>query len=99
MQRAFSSSRMRRTRGSAGPGTCREGYLVGTARSRRDALAAVRRNRPDLVLPVVTLTAKVEESDVLLVLGAGAEDSIEKPFRMPLRYTLGTVCCRILTVH
>lgn len=86
----------------------REGYQVGTARSGRDALAAVRRKRPDLVLldlmlpdmdgievckqlkynaetrriPVVMLTAKVEESDVVLGLGVGAEDYIEKPFRM-----------------
>lgn len=86
----------------------REGYQVGTARSGRDALAAVRRKRPDLVLldlmlpdldgievckqlkynaetrgiPVVILTAKAEESDVVLGLGVGAEDYIEKPFRM-----------------
>lgn len=86
----------------------REGYQVGTARSGRDALASVRRKRPDLVLldlmlpdldgievckhlkynaetrkiPVVMLTAKVEESDVVLGLGVGAEDYIEKPFRM-----------------
>jgi DNA-binding response OmpR family regulator len=86
----------------------REGYQVGTARSGRDALSAVRRKRPDLVLldlmlpdldgievckqlkynaetrgiPVVILTAKVEESDVVLGLGVGAEDYIEKPFRM-----------------
>ena len=86
----------------------REGYQVGTARTGRDALSAVRRKRPDLVLldlmlpdvdgievckqlkynadtraiPVVILTAKAEESDVVLGLGVGAEDYIEKPFRM-----------------
>lgn len=86
----------------------REGYQVATARSGRDALAAVKKKRPDLVLldlmlpdvdgievckqlkynaetrgiPVVILTAKSEESDVVLGLGVGAEDYIEKPFRM-----------------
>lgn len=86
----------------------REGYQVATARSGRDALSAVKRKRPDLVLldlmlpdvdgievckqlkynpdtraiPVVILTAKSEESDVVLGLGVGAEDYIEKPFRM-----------------
>lgn len=39
-------------------------------------------NAETRAIPVVILTAKAEESDVVLGLGVGAEDYIEKPFRV-----------------
>jgi two-component system alkaline phosphatase synthesis response regulator PhoP len=84
----------------------REGFTVGVAADGAKALAAIRRDRPDLVLldlmlpdvdgievcrrvrqdadlaatPVIMLTAKGEESDVVLGLGVGADDYVTKPF-------------------
>jgi DNA-binding response OmpR family regulator len=84
----------------------REGYEIRTAGSGTEALRAVERERPALVLldlllpgvdgldvcrrlrsnpetqdvPIVMVTAKTEESDVVLGLGLGADDYIQKPF-------------------
>lgn len=84
----------------------REGFEVATALSGAEALRAIERERPDLVLldlllpgvdgldicrhlrsqpetrhlPVIMVTAKGEESDVVLGLGVGADDYVQKPF-------------------
>lgn len=84
----------------------REGYRVCLATSGEEALAAVRRDPPDLILldlmlpgvdglevcrrlkgdpatraiPVVILTAKSEEADVVSGLELGADDYLPKPF-------------------
>ncbi len=83
-----------------------EGFSVTHVDGGKDALAAVDRERPDLVLldltlpdidgldvcrklradipdlPIVMLTARAEEMDVIVGLGAGADDYIAKPFRL-----------------
>ena len=83
-----------------------EGFTVTHVDAGKDALAAVDRDRPDLVLldltlpdidgldvcrklraeipdlPIVMLTARAEEMDVIVGLGAGADDYIAKPFRL-----------------
>ncbi len=83
-----------------------EGFSVTHVDGGKDALAAVERSRPDLVLldltlpdidgldvcrklraevpdlPIVMLTARAEEMDVIVGLGAGADDYIAKPFRL-----------------
>jgi DNA-binding response OmpR family regulator len=83
-----------------------EGFTVTHVDGGKDALAAVDRDRPDLVLldltlpdidgldvcrklraeipdlPIVMLTARAEEMDVIVGLGAGADDYIAKPFRL-----------------
>jgi DNA-binding response OmpR family regulator len=83
-----------------------EGFSVTHVDLGKDALAAVDRERPDLVLldltlpdidgldvcrklradipdlPIVMLTARAEEMDVIVGLGAGADDYIAKPFRL-----------------
>ena len=83
-----------------------EGFLVTHVDGGKDALAAVERSRPDLVLrdltlpdidgldvcrklradvpdlPIGMLTARAEEMDVIVGLGAGADDYIAKPFRL-----------------
>jgi DNA-binding response OmpR family regulator len=83
-----------------------EGFTVTHVDGGNDALAAVDRDRPDLVLldltlpdidgldvcrklraaipdlPIVMLTARAEEMDVIVGLGAGADDYIAKPFRL-----------------
>jgi DNA-binding response OmpR family regulator len=83
-----------------------EGFSVTHVDGGNDALAAVDRGRPDLVLldltlpdidgldvcrklradfpdlPIVMLTARAEEMDVIVGLGAGADDYIAKPFRL-----------------
>ncbi len=83
-----------------------EGFTVTHVDGGKDALAAVERDRPDLVLldltlpdidgldvcrklradipdlPIVMLTAHAEEMDVIVGLGAGADDYIAKPFRL-----------------
>jgi DNA-binding response OmpR family regulator len=83
-----------------------EGFTVTHVDAGKDALAAVERDRPDLVLldltlpdidgldvcrklradipdlPIVMLTARAEEMDVIVGLGAGADDYIAKPFRL-----------------
>ena len=83
-----------------------EGFSVTHVNGGRDALAAVERERPDLVLldltlpdidgldvcrklradipdlPIVMLTARAEEMDVIVGLSAGADDYIAKPFRL-----------------
>lgn len=84
----------------------REGFEVATATTGRTGLAAIGRERPDIVLldlllpgldgldvcrrlravestrdlPVIMVTARGEESDVVLGLGVGADDYIHKPF-------------------
>jgi DNA-binding response OmpR family regulator len=47
-----------------------------------DGLAVCRRIREHHILPVLMLTARSEESDVILGLEVGADDYITKPFRM-----------------
>ncbi len=86
----------------------REGYAVSTAANGMDAVKAILRKPPDLVLldlmlpgldglevcrmlkkegktaevPILMVTAKDEESDVVAGLELGADDYIVKPFRM-----------------
>ena len=83
-----------------------EGYIVNTAENAAQALAAVRTNRPDLILldimlpdtsgikltgklkntpntaniPIILLTAKDKETDMVVGLSVGADDYITKPF-------------------
>jgi DNA-binding response OmpR family regulator len=47
-----------------------------------DGLAVCRRIREGHILPVLMLTARSEEADVILGLEAGADDYVTKPFRM-----------------
>jgi len=84
----------------------REGFRVSGVRDGAEAVEAVRRQNPDLVLldlmlpgldglevcrrlkadpvtrgiPIVMVTAKGEESDIVLGLGLGADDYVAKPF-------------------
>ena len=84
----------------------REGYQVEGVRTGEEALAAVNRDLPDLIVldlmlpgvdgmeicrqiransryqhvPLVMLTAKTEESDIVSGLELGADDYITKPF-------------------
>lgn len=81
----------------------RAGYDVTTARDGKTALAAVRTDRPDLVVldlglpdmdgldvcrvlrknsavPIIMLTARVEETDKIVGLEIGADDYVSKPF-------------------
>jgi two-component system phosphate regulon response regulator PhoB len=86
----------------------KEGFAVATATDGLDAVKAIARKPPDLVLldlmlpgldglevcrqlkrdpqtaeiPVLMVTAKDEESDVVTGLELGADDYIVKPFRM-----------------
>jgi len=83
-----------------------EGFIVTTAENAAGALAAVRTNRPDLILldimlpdtsgikltgklkntpataniPIILLTAKDKETDMVVGLSVGADDYITKPF-------------------
>jgi DNA-binding response OmpR family regulator len=45
-----------------------------------DVCRKVREERPEL--PVIMLTARAEEMDVIVGLGAGADDYVPKPFRL-----------------
>jgi DNA-binding response OmpR family regulator len=45
-----------------------------------DGLEVCRRIQRDRAVPVLMLTARVEESDVLIGLGVGADDYVTKPF-------------------
>jgi DNA-binding response OmpR family regulator len=47
-----------------------------------DGLEVCRRIQADRPVPVLMLTARVEEADVLVGLGVGADDYLTKPFRM-----------------
>ncbi|MCE0486793.1 response regulator transcription factor [Ornithinimicrobium sediminis] len=47
-----------------------------------DGLEVCRRVQAQRPVPVLMLTAKVEETDVLVGLGVGADDYLTKPFRM-----------------
>ena len=48
-----------------------------------DGLDVCRKLRADIPdLPIVMLTARAEEMDVIVGLGAGADDYIAKPFRL-----------------
>ncbi|HZP49353.1 MAG TPA: response regulator transcription factor [Vicinamibacterales bacterium] len=81
----------------------RAGYRVTTAATGREALAAARARRPDLVVldlglaemdgmevakalraestvPIIMLTARVDEQDKLNGLETGADDYVTKPF-------------------
>ena len=40
----------------------------------------VREDRPEL--PIIMLTARAEEMDIIVGLGAGADDYVPKPFRL-----------------
>jgi len=45
-----------------------------------DVCRKVREERPEL--PIIMLTARAEEMDVIVGLGAGADDYVPKPFRL-----------------
>lgn len=45
-----------------------------------DVCRKVRADRPDM--PIIMLTARAEEMDVIVGLGAGADDYVPKPFRL-----------------
>ena len=45
-----------------------------------DVCRKVREDRPEL--PIIMLTARAEEMDVIVGLGAGADDYVPKPFRL-----------------
>jgi len=86
----------------------REGFAVSSAADGEDAVAAIPRKLPDLILldlmlpgldglgvcralkknpktagiPIVMVTAKGEESDIVAGLELGADDYITKPFSM-----------------
>jgi DNA-binding response OmpR family regulator len=45
-----------------------------------DVCRKVREERPEL--PIIMLTARAEEMDVIVGLGAGADDYVSKPFRL-----------------
>lgn len=47
-----------------------------------DGLEVCRRIQAQRPVPVLMLTAKVDETDVLVGLGVGADDYVAKPFRM-----------------
>jgi len=47
-----------------------------------DGLEVCRRIQAERPVPVMMLTARVEETDVLVGLGVGADDYVTKPFRM-----------------
>ena len=47
-----------------------------------DGLEVCRRIQADRPAPVLMLTARVDEADVLVGLGVGADDYLTKPFRM-----------------
>ncbi|HEX5535260.1 MAG TPA: response regulator transcription factor [Actinomycetales bacterium] len=49
---------------------------------RLDGLEVCRRIQGERPVPVLMLTAKVDETDVLVGLGVGADDYVTKPFRM-----------------
>ncbi|HLS45845.1 MAG TPA: response regulator transcription factor [Ornithinicoccus sp.] len=46
-----------------------------------DGLEVCRRIQADRPVPVLMLTARVEETDILVGLGVGADDYVTKPFR------------------
>ena len=86
----------------------KEGFVVATATNGLEAVKAIQRKAPDLILldlmlpgldglevcrqlkkdpktagvPILMVTAKDEESDVVTGLELGADDYIVKPFRM-----------------
>src|SRR3954449_2761105 len=47
-----------------------------------DGLEVCRRIQREVAVPVLMLTARVEEADVLVGFGVGADDYLTKPFRM-----------------
>src|SRR3954471_1789850 len=47
-----------------------------------DGLEVCRRIQTDRPVPVLMLTARVDEADVLVGLGVGADDYLTKPFKM-----------------
>src|SRR6187200_576523 len=47
-----------------------------------DGLEVCRRIQADRPVPVLMLTARDDESDILIGLGVGADDYMTKPFRM-----------------
>src|SRR5690606_39223962 len=47
-----------------------------------DGLEVCRRIQATRPVPVLMLTARVDETDVLVGLGVGADDCVTKPFRM-----------------
>lgn len=91
----------------------REGFTVTTAASGEDALKAIARKAPDLLLldlmlpglngldvcralkkdaktasiPIIMVTAKGEESDIVAGLELGADDYIAKPFSIKVLIT------------
>jgi DNA-binding response OmpR family regulator len=83
-----------------------EGFSTILAPTGAEAITAVERGKPDLVLldltlpdidgldvcrrvredrpelPIIMLTARAEEMDIIVGLGAGADDYVPKPFRL-----------------
>ena len=47
-----------------------------------DGIAVARKIRENYLVPILMLTARVEEADVILGLEVGADDYLTKPFRM-----------------
>src|SRR6476661_5197702 len=59
------------------------GFEVETAADGAAGLERWRHDQPDLVLPIVMLTARGDTIDVVVGLEAGADDYVRKPFEMP----------------
>jgi len=59
-----------------------KGYRVLTAADGEEGLDAALGQKPDLIveMPIIMLTAKGEESDIVLGLNLGADDYVTKPF-------------------
>jgi two-component system, OmpR family, alkaline phosphatase synthesis response regulator PhoP len=62
-----------------------EGYRVVSAYNGKEALGVAHREKPDLivldVMPVILLTARVDDEEKVIGLEVGADDYITKPFR------------------
>jgi DNA-binding response OmpR family regulator len=56
------------------------GFVVVKAGDGAAALEVFEREKPDLAVPMLMLTARSEEADVVKALGIGADDYLSKPF-------------------